>query len=158
MRKLVFVSTFVVVCLGASAGAQIEAPAVQDAQLPAVEAMDCAQMQAEMTSAGQLMNQQMDPNLGADIQAMQDDSQRQMSQARTAAIGSGLLCAVPGLGLACTVAMNAQTARQAAHAEENRERMDAVTTSMQDSTAGIDLERMTAVSQRWEEQRCEAPR
>ena len=157
MKKLLLVSAFVIAYYGAGAGAQTEVPVLQAVPPPAVETLNCEQMQAEMMTAGQLMNQQMDPNLGADIAAMQDAGQSQMREARTAALGSGLLCAVPGLGMACTVAMNAQVVRQSAHAEENRERMDAVTTSMQDSTVGIDLERMTAVSERWESERCEAP-
>lgn len=143
-------------CLAATAGAQTETP-MAAAPMPEVAAMNCEQMQAEMMIAGQLMGQQMDPNLGADIQAMQADSQRQADEARTAAIGSGLICAVPGMGAACTAAMNAQAARQAGQAEANRERMGAVADSVQEATVGIDMARMTAISERWESQRCETP-
>ncbi len=162
---------FVFACIAAPAVAQVDAPTVPpaaqieaplpapvaevEAPLAAVETMDCPQMQAEMMTAGQRMNQQMDPNLGADIQAMQEDSQRQMNQARTAAVGSGLLCAVPGLGMACAATMQAQAVRQSAQAEENRARMDAITGTVQDSMAGIDQDRMMAISERWESQGCE---
>ncbi len=144
-------------CFAATAAAQTDAPMAAAAPMLDVAAMDCEQMRAEMVAAGQLMNQQMDPNLGADIQAMQADSQRQMGQATTAAIGSGLICAVPGMGAACAAAMNAQAARQAGQAEVNRERMGAMVESVQGATAGIDMARMTAMSERWESQRCEMP-
>ena len=146
-----------ILMFGVAAASLVVTAGAQTAPLPAISDMSCEQMQAEMTAAGQLMNQQMDPNLGADIQTMQEDSQRQMSQARNAVIGSGLICAVPGLGMACTVAMNAQTAGLAEQAEANRESRAAMVESMQQATTGIDMARMAALGERWEEQRCQGP-
>ena len=155
MKIVIFAA--VLACLAATAGAQTQAPSPVETPLPEVDDMTCEQMQAEMTIAGQLMSQRMDPNLGTDLQAMQADSQRQMGQAGAAGIGTGLLCAVPGLGGACTAVLNTQAARQAEQAEQNRERRGAMIDSMQNATSGIDMERMTAVSQRWESERCETP-
>jgi hypothetical protein len=154
--KIAILAT-VLACLAASAGAQTQTPSPVETPLPEVGDMTCEQMQAEMTIAGQLMSQQMDPNLATNIEAMQADGQRQMGQAGAAAMGTGLLCSVPGLGGACTAVLNTQAVRQAQQAEQNRERRSAMIDSMNNATAGIDMERMTAISQRWESERCEAP-
>lgn len=119
--------------------------------------MTCEQMQTEMIAAGQLMQQQMDPNFAANVQEMQDEQQSRMRQAQTSAVGAGIVCAIPGLGMACTAAMNAQVANQMAHAQEDRARRDSLIGSVQNSMAGIDMERATAINQRWESQRCEMP-
>ncbi len=140
-----------IACLTAPAGAQTEP------LLPALETLNCEQMQAEMTSAGQLMNQQIDPNLGTEIEAMQENSRQRMQAAQAGAVGAGIICSIPGMGMACTAAMNAQVAEQMSHADEDRARMDAMVGGMQNAIAGIDQERMTAISQRWESEDCQAP-
>jgi hypothetical protein len=80
-----------------------------------------------------------------------------MQEARTASVGAGLVCAVPGLGMACTAAMNAQVANQMAHADEDRARQDAMIGAVQNSMVGIDQTRMMAIGERWENQRCQMP-
>lgn len=155
MGKICLLTSGAFLCLAAVAYAQIEAPMGAQAPLPAVSSLNCEQMQAEMMVAGQQMNQHMDPNLGGDIQAMQADAQQRMQAAQMGMMGAGLMCAVPGLGMACTAAMNAQAAAQMAHADEDRARQDAVIASMQNSIAGIDQDRMTAISNRWESEHCE---
>ena len=151
MKKALLLAGVVIACVAGPVSAQTE-----DA-LPAVETMTCEQMQAEMTAAGQLMNQQMDPNLGADIEAMQENSRQRMEDARAGAVGAGIICSIPGMGMACTAAMNAQVAEQMSHADEDRARVDAMVGGMQNATASIDQQRMTLVAERWERESCQAP-
>ena len=134
-------------------------PAAADKPLaPApVETMTCEQMQAEMTIAGQAMGQNMDPNMAANIEQMQGDAESNMAEAGVGMLGAGAICAVPGLGVACTAAMSALAARQEAQAEVSREKTDAVVESMNQATASLDIARLTAVASRWESEGCKAP-
>jgi hypothetical protein len=150
MKRLVVVGALL--CLVSPVAAQT------DPGRAPVDTLNCSQMQSEMTSAGQLMNQQMDPDMADNIQSMRTESQRDMEEARADAVGAGLICAVPGLGAACTVVMTSQSARQTERAEESRQQTDALANSMNEATAGIDIERMTAVADRWERERCDTSR
>lgn len=167
MRRLLLLGVVLAACLTAPAGAQHNPEAALEMQarlnappdpnLAPVETLSCEQMMAEMTLAGQQMNAQMDPNLGADIQAMQDESQSRMREAQVGILTGGLICAVPGLGMACTAMVQAQAANQMAHADEDQQRMDAIMGSMTDATAGMDMQRMQALSERIESEHCPMP-
>jgi hypothetical protein len=157
----------VLVALGAAtarAEPQMAPPVAAQAQeqaapppLPAVDTLTCDQMQAEMMSAGQQMHAQMDPNFATDVQTMRDTMTERQRQATAGAVGTGLMCAVPGLGMVCAAAQQAQMSQQMAHAQEDQARMNHITGSIQNSMAGIDQERMTAISNRWESQHCQMP-
>jgi hypothetical protein len=165
--KRVLLAGFVLACVAAApAGAQspeviaemqarLNAPS--DPNLPPVEGLSCDQMMAEMSVAGQQMNSQMDPNFAANVQEMQDESQRRMRGAQAGMMGAGIVCAVPGLNLACGAAMNAQVASQMAHADEDQARMDTIIGSVNDSMQGIDVQRMQAINARFESQHCPMP-
>lgn len=149
-------------CCAAPAAAQTLDPIPPGATLevvpPApVETLTCEQMQAEMIVAGQLMQSQMDPNFAANVQEMQDESQRRMSAARAGMVGTGVVCAIPGLGMACTAAANAMAASQMAHADEDRARRDRLIGGIQSSMVGIDMDRATAINARWQSQGCQMP-
>lgn len=127
------------------------------APLPEVDTMNCEQMQSEMMVAGQQMNAQMDPNLATDIQGMQDTARQRQHEAMAGAMGAGAICAIPGMGMACTVAQQAQVQRQMSHVDEDRRQQQHVIDEVQNSMAGIDQDRMMAISNRWESQHCQMP-
>ena len=125
-----------------------------------VETLTCDQMYAEMFTAGQQMNAQLDPSFAANAQAMQNDVERQRAAARNsmaAGIGMGMACSIPGVGMACAAAQQAQAMNQGRQARENQERMFALGDQVAQSTQGIDMQRMQAISDRWSAQSCEAP-
>lgn len=137
---------------------QLNGPA--DATLQPVETLTCDQMYAEMFTAGQQMNAQLDPSFAGNVQSMQDDMERQRAAARNsmaAGIGMGLACSLPGVGMACAAAQQAQAVNQGRQARENQERMLALGDQVAQSTQGIDMQRMEAISNRWSSQSCEAP-
>lgn len=139
-----------------SASASVAAQATA-APLAPVDAMTCEQMQSEMIVAGQQMQAQMDPNLGADAQAMQDTMRQRQRQATAGAAGSAAMCIVPGLGMACAAAQNAQMAQQMSHADADRSQMDHLRGSVNNSMAGIDIDRMQALNARFESHHCPMP-
>ncbi|MBL8547352.1 MAG: hypothetical protein JNL81_12875 [Hyphomonadaceae bacterium] len=106
--------------------------APSDPGLPAVETLNCDQMLAEMMTAGQRMNSQMDPSMGADAQALNDQMQNG---------GRGANRRRP----------------TAADAEANRERMATMGNQVADSMQGIDVNRMMALSERFQSERCPTP-
>jgi hypothetical protein len=107
--------------------------APSDPNLPAVDTMTCDQMLAELTEAGRRMNGQLDPSFGANAQSLNNDMQA-------------------GRGGA-----NARGRPTAADAERNRERMATVGNQVADSMQGIDVNRMMAVSDRFQSERCPTP-
>lgn len=125
--------------------------------LAPVDSLTCEQMTAEMMLAGQQMNAQLDPNFATDVQAMQDQGAARMREAQAGALGAGLVCAIPGLGMACMAAQQAQVASQMAHADEDRARMDHITGTVNNAMAGIDTNRMQALNTRFERQHCPMP-
>lgn len=137
------------VCLAAGAVAQ-EPP-------PPVESMDCAQMQAELMVAGQQMNAQLDPEFAREAQAMSDEAQQASRPSMATGIGAGIACSIPGVGMACMAAAQAQAQQAQQDAAQNQARMDAQMDRLNASMAGLDQERLAALSQRFEEQRCETP-
>ncbi len=106
--------------------------APSDPSLPAVDTLTCDQMLAEMTTAGQRMNSQLDPGVGANAQALNEEMQS----------GRG------------GVSGRRPTAADAA---ANRERMASMGNQVADAMQGIDVNRMMAISDRFQAQRCPTP-
>ncbi len=167
MRHLLLAGVVLACWAAAPAGAQPSPEVMQEMearlnapsdpnQIP-VDTLSCDQMVAEMSVAGQQMGAQMDPNLSANIQEMQDESQSRMREAQAAILGAGLVCAVPGLGMACVAVQQAQIAQQMSHRDEDQQRMDTIIGSMNDATAGMDMQRMQALSERFESENCPTP-
>ena len=105
--------------------------APSDPSLPAINTMTCDQMLAEMTSAGQRMNSQLDPSMAANAQALNN----QMQSGRRTTSGRPT----------------------AAEAESNRERMATMGNQVADSMQGIDVNRMMAIGDRFQSERCPTP-
>lgn len=155
--KIWLVTAVAFVSFSAAAIAQ---EVTQSAPLLPLDSMSCEEMQAELTVAGQRMNAQMDPEFAAEAQRMQQESQQGQNSVAgsiAAGVGMGLACSIPGVGMACMAAQQAQAARAQHQAGQNMERMDAQMDRLNASMEGIDQERMMAVSQRYEEQNCQAP-
>lgn len=106
--------------------------APSDPTLPAVNTLTCDQMLAEMTTAGQRMHSQMDPSMAANAESLRAETQ-----------GEG---------------RNANSPRPtAAESAATRERMAGLGNQVMSSTQGIDMNRMMAVSERFQSQRCPTP-
>jgi len=152
MLKYLAATAFFAACFAMPADAQ-------DGTLPPVESMDCAQMQAELTVAGQQMNAQLDPEFGTEAQAMMDEAQAgrgNVAGQMATGIGMGIACSIPGVSMACMAAQQAQMANAQRDAAEHQQRMDAQMDRLDASMAGIDQQRMMAVSDRYEQQNCQA--
>jgi hypothetical protein len=175
MRRIVMAG-FVLACLSlGSAGAQqidrsesaaiaadMEARlnAAPDPTLQPVEEITCEQMYSELMVAGQQMNAQLDPNFATNAQAMQDQintAQRGMAGSMAMGIGQGIMCSIPGIGMACGAMMQAQMANQMRQGQEQQAQMDEMMAQMDAATEGIDMARMQAVNERWESEQCQAP-
>lgn len=132
----------------------------QDGALPPVDSLNCEQMQAELMVAGQQMNAQLDPEFAVEAQRMQNESQEAhngVAGAVATGVGMGMACSIPGVGMACMAAQQAQAANAGRQAEQNRARMSAQNDRLQASMAGIDQQRMMAISDRFEQQHCQTP-
>jgi hypothetical protein len=134
--------------------ARLNAP--PDPNLPPVDSLTCAQMQAELAAAGQRMHAQMDPSFAANVQAMQTSVQKQEKEAMAQAAGTTAACAVPvpGAGAACMAAQQAQTERAISQGQKNQAQMAAINSQVFASMQGIDMARMDAVEKRFESQHC----
>lgn len=152
MLKALAATAAFVLFIAVPADAQDDAP-------PPVESMDCAQMQAELTVMGQQMNAQLDPEFGTEAQAMMDEAQagqRSVAGSMATGIGMGIACSIPGVGMACLAAQQAQAANAQREAADHQQRMDAQMDRLNASMEGIDQERMMAISDRYEQQNCQA--
>lgn len=153
--KALFVSTAFAVSFAAAALAQEEPQAP-----PPVESMSCEQMQAELIVAGQRMNAQMDPEFANEAEAMRQEAEQARSRAAgsmAAGIGMGLACSIPGVGMACMAGQVAQAAQAQRQADQNISRMQSQVDRVNDSMAGLDQQRLMALSQRYEDQDCQTP-
>lgn len=158
MLKPLLAATLFAGCFVASAIAQdTTTPAPDAAPLPAVDTLTCEQMQAEMMTAGQRMNSQLDPQFGVEAQAMANDAQQRQRSAMTQGMGMSALCMIPGAGAACMAAQQAQIQQAQRDAAANQGRMQAQMDRLDASMEGIDQQRMMAISDRWESQHCQAP-
>lgn len=129
-----------------------------DVVLPSVDTMNCDQLMAELIVAGQKMNSQMDPEFATEAQAMASEAQGASGAGAIAqGVGMSVACSIPGVGMFCMAAMQAQAMTLGAQAEQNIERMQAQMERMQKAMEGIDVERMEALSQRFEAQACKVP-
>lgn len=106
--------------------------APSDPSLQAVDTLTCDQLTAEMMSAGQRMHSQMDPTMAANAESLRNETQGR---------GRGANAPRP-------------TEAQAA---ANRERMAGLGNQVMDSTQGIDMNRMMAVSDRFQSENCPTP-
>jgi hypothetical protein len=153
MLKHLFAAAAFAACIAAPADAQ-------NGALPPVESMNCDQMMAELTVAGQRMNSQLDPEFATEAQAMNDQMQNARNGAGgsvAAGIGTSFACSIPGVGMACMAGQQAQIANAQAQAEQNQARMQAQHDRVQASMAGLDQQRLMAVSDRFEAENCQAP-
>lgn len=150
MLKRFLIVSVAAVCFAASALAQAPTP-------PPVESMNCDAMLAEMTVAGQQMNAQLDPEFATEAESMANDRNERQRSAMAAAIAPNLACMVPGLGMACMAAQQAQIEQAQEGMAENRARTDAQADRLNDSMAGLDQQRLMAMAQRFEDEDCEAP-
>jgi len=135
----------------------IAAQAQSAAPLPPVDTMTCDQMIAEMTTAGQQMNSQLDPQFGVEANAMMNEAQQKQRQAQSQAVGMGVMCAIPIVGMACMAGQQQQAAQAQQQTAANQQRMQAQMDRMDASMAGIDQQRMMAMSNRFEAQHCQTP-
>jgi hypothetical protein len=134
------------------------APAfAQEGWPPPVETMTCDQMTAEMMVAGQQMNSQLDPEFAREAQAMHDEAQSGQRQGVAVGVGTGIACSIPGVGMACMAAQQAQAVNAGRQAEANRQRHAAQVDRLNNSMAGLDQQRLMAVSQRFEQLGCQTP-
>ena len=122
------------------------------APLPPVDSMNCDQMIAEMTTAGRQMNGQLDPQFGVEANAMMDEAQQKQRQAQQRAMNPA--CFIPFVGMVCA----AQQQQQAqADAPRQQALMQAQMDRLNNSMAGIDQQRMMAMSNRFQAQHCQTP-
>ncbi len=129
-----------------------------DAALPAVETMNCDQMMGEMIVAGQKMNSQMDPEFAREAQAMADEMQGASSAGSVVSgVGQAIACSLPGVGLICGITASVQSMAGAGATSDHMERMQAQMERFQKAMEGIDMERMEALSTRFEAQKCPVP-
>ena len=129
-----------------------------DAPLPSVETMNCDQMMAEMTVAGQKMNSQMDPEFAREAQAMADQARGSSAAgAMMSGIGTAVACSIPGISLICGVSAQMGAMGQAGATEENIARMQAQAERMEKAMEGLDMERLQVMSERFEAQKCQVP-
>jgi hypothetical protein len=119
--------------------------------------MTCEQMQAELGVAGQRMNAQLDPEFSSEAQAMWDESQQASPPNIAAGVGASIACSIPGVGMACMAAQQAQAAQAQQEADQNIARMEAQGDRLNAAMDGLDQQRLMALSQRFEEQRCQTP-
>jgi len=153
-------STFAALAVLATAAAfaepQVTPPVAAQAQAvappPPVDTMTCDQMQAEMTTAGQQMNSQLDPQFGVEAQAMANEAQQKQRQAQQQAMNPA--CLIPIIGMACAAQQQQQGQQDAA---ANQQRMQAQMNRIDASMAGLDQQRLQAMSTRFEQQHCQTP-
>lgn len=124
---------------------------------PPVETMTCDQMLAEMTGAGQTMHGQLDPQFGVEANAMAQEAQEKQRQAQQQAMGMSAVCAIPGMGAACMAAQQQQAAQAQADAPRQHARMQAQMDRLNNSMAGLDQQRLQAISARFEAMHCQTP-
>ncbi len=151
MLKHVFAAAAFAICLAAPAEAQ-------DGALPPVQSMDCAAMTAEMTAAGAQMHGQFDQEgFAADQAALDADMARRRREAAASAGVATAACVIPGMGIPCMAMQQAQVARAQEGMQERQELQQRQHDRIQQSMAGIDQNRMMAMSHRFEALGCQTP-
>jgi hypothetical protein len=153
-----FAALAVLVATAALAEPQVNAPIAaqsEAAALAPVDTMTCEQMQAEMTGAGQQMHNQLDPQFGVEAQAMAQEAQEKQRQAQQQAMNP--TCFIPVIGMVCAVQQQHQAQQSQQDAAANQQRMQAQMDRLNTSMAGIDQQRMMAMSNRFQAQHCQTP-
>jgi hypothetical protein len=132
-------------------------PAAQAQQqtLPPVDTMTCDQMMAEMTTAGQQMHGQLDPQFGVEANAMAQEAQQKQREAQQQAMNPA--CFIPFVGMVCAAQQQQQQQQAQADAPRQQARMQAQMDRLNNSMAGIDQQRMMAMSNRFQAQHCQTP-
>lgn len=151
-----FAALAVLTAAAAFADTHVAAPSAAQTQqtLPPVDSMTCDQMMAEMTSAGQQMHGQLDPQFGVEANAMQQEAQQKQREAMQQAANP--VCYIPFLGMTCAAQQQQQQQQAQADAPRQQARMQAQMNRLNNSMAGIDQNRMQAMSSRFEAQHCQA--
>jgi hypothetical protein len=151
-----FAALAVLAAAGAIAEPQVTPPPaqVQQTTLPAVDAMTCDQITAEMTTSGQQMHRQLDPQFGVEANAMAQEAQEKQRQAQQQAMNPA--CFIPFVGMACAAQQQQQAQQAQADAPRQQARMQAQMDRLNNSMAGIDQNRMQAMSTRFQQMNCQA--
>jgi hypothetical protein len=159
MHKPLIACAAFAMCLAAAALAQTQpapvSPSQQGAAPPPVETMDCQQMAAEMTSAGQTTNSHLDPQFGIEANAMMTEAQQKQREAQQQAAGMTITCMIPGMAMACAAQQQQQAAQGQRDAAANQARMQAQMDRLNASMAGLDQARLQAMSSRFEAMHCQ---
>lgn len=154
--KALSIATVFAIAFAAGASAQENMASAP----PPVDSMTCEQMQAELMVAGRQMSTQLDPEFTTEAQAMQREQEEAYARARgqmAAGVGMGIACSIPGVGMACMAGQAAQAAQAQSEADRNIARMQAQHDRLQQSMAGLDQQRLMALTERFEQQRCQTP-
>lgn len=122
--------------------------------LPAVDTMTCDQMQAELTTSGMQMHNQLDPQFGVEANAMAQEAQEKQRQAQQQAMNPA--CFIPFVGMACAAQQQQQAQQAQADAPRQQARMQAQMDRLNNSMSGLDQQRLQALSQRFEAQHCQS--
>lgn len=142
-----FAALAVLATAAAFAEPQFTAPAAQTQTAPPpVDTMNCDQMIAEMTTAGQQMHSQLDPQFGVEAEAMANEAQQKQREAQQQAMNPA--CFIPFVGMACAAQQQHQAQQAQADAPRQQARMQAQMDRVNNSMAGIDQNRMQAMSTR----------
>ena len=150
LKRALFAAAFLCATTIASAS---DAPA-----LPVVDTMDCDQLRVELIAAGEKMSKQLDPEFAKEAQAMMAEAQAGPGAgAIVGGVGMSLACAIPGVDMFCMIGQQAQAMTQGAEVSQNMERMEAQMARMEKAMEGIDIDRMQALSKRFEEKKCPVP-
>ena len=152
-----FAALAVIAATAALAEPQVTPPTAAQAQnqtaLAPVDTMTCEQMQAEMTTAGQQMHNQLDPQFGVEAQAMAQEAQEKQRQAQQQAMNP--TCFIPFVGMVCAAQQQQQAQQSQSQAAANQQRMQAQMDRLNNSMAGLDQQRLQAMSARFEAQHCQ---
>ena len=127
----------------------------QDVAIP-IEQMNCEQLYAEYARAG---SPKLDPALSAKIAGMQQRSTTgaQMGQIIAEQAATMAVCMVPGAGMVCSVVQEVQGARQNAQTKRLENESSALLAEVDQATAGIDMDKMAAITIRSEALKCPPP-
>ena len=129
----------------------------QPARLP-VEQMTCEQLLTEMTASGDQLDQAdaifAANGVDADAQANAAMGGQSAAGAIAEGVASGLACAVPGVAMACMVMQGKQALTGAAQMQQGVEQNRRMMQQYEQATAGLDLNRMTAITKRVEALKC----
>ena len=161
LKHLATVSVIALCCSAAAAFADTNnhvaasAPAANTAQanLPPVDNMTCDQMQAEMTTDGQVMSHQLDPQLGVDARAQYNEAMQKEREINQQAPANALACMIPFM---CAAAQHQQQQQAQADAAQNQARAQTQMNRLNASMNGLDQARMQAINNRWQAQHCQA--